>query len=167
METLNWTATNGTAIRIDVDDVGYIVYINNVKRITTGMLTAVPAAAQAQAKAAGVVAFCGPVALTQERKDALEALRAAANAAPVTIPAGAELSELEYDVECAQERVRDMRNNPAPAYAALQAAEAALADWKAAHPVEWAEEVEFRAQMYAANKAEHAEAVQRMHEGRD
>lgn len=151
---LTWTAKTGATITVTADGMGYTVAISGQRTYSIGVFTPVPAHIKAQAAAAGIVAMLGQIGVTAAQKATLEALRATAKAAVLAQPdARLELWSLEADLEIARERVLNMRANPAPAYAAEKAAQAALDAWKAAHPAEWTAEAAKRAADIAERKA--------------
>lgn len=154
--TVTWQTLKGETVVVTVlSSRTYSVSVDGVTVSHVATFQPVPPEARTKARQLGVVAFLGRVAVTAERKEAIEAL--AANLFPLVAPIPADLMRLEDKLEAARAWVRRHDENPAPAYAALRQAEAELANWVATHPDEYA----------AVAQQRHAEAEARKKELRD
>lgn len=165
-QALTWTAGNGAAIRVVVDAYGFAVSINGTQAGQASKLypPAPAVLAEATRRGVAVVAQCGPLLLDSAKRDALLALQAALTATPDPL---ADLYRLEGALAAVQEGLRDLPAHPALAFAAAQAAQAALDAWKVAHPREWQAEAARRQAEIADRTVARAAAVQRALAGRD
>jgi hypothetical protein len=131
-ETVTWDK-NGHTVEIVVSPRSLDISLDGKRLCTTGMFQPAPAHMKAQ----GAVAVAGPLALTQERHDQLQAVWNRVKAQPAQSEPIDEFFKLEGALITAREGVRThmdrSHGNPAQAYAQEAKAEKDLQAWIDAH----------------------------------